>query len=56
LQELLEKIVSLQQQVQPLLLYAMQLVNLLSSIAAKEIFASVLQLQSVYQDYATQSQ
>jgi hypothetical protein len=55
LQEQLEKIVSLQQQVQPLLLYAMQPVNQLSSIAAKEIFESVLQLQSVYQDYVTLS-
>jgi hypothetical protein len=55
LQELLEKIVSLQRQVQPLLLYAMQPVNQLSSIAAKVIFESVLQLQSVYQDYVTLS-
>jgi hypothetical protein len=55
LQEQLEKIVSLQQQVQLLLLYAMQPVNQLSSIAAKVIFASVLRLQNVYQDCVTPS-
>jgi hypothetical protein len=41
---------------QPLLRYVMQPVNLHSYIAAKEISESVLQLQNVYQDFATQCQ
>jgi hypothetical protein len=46
--------IALSQLLPPLLpLFAMPLVNQRSSIAAKEIFESASQLQSVYLDFAT---
>jgi hypothetical protein len=55
-QVLLEKIVYLLQQVQHLLLFVMQQESRHSSIAAKEIFESVLLSPNVYQVYAIQYQ